>query len=64
MKKKTFFDESLLEIIVCPVSKEKLIYDKGRNELLSKKAKLAYPIKDGIPILLVEEARKISNPKA
>ena len=55
------FDESLLDIIVCPVSKEKLTFDKKNNELLSKKAKLAFPIKDGIPILLIEEARKINR---
>ena len=55
------FDESLLDIIVCPVTKEKLIFDKKNNELLSKEANLAFPIKDGIPILLIEEARKISR---
>ena len=55
------FDESLLDIIVCPVSKEKLTFDKKNNELLSKKAKLAFPIKDGIPILLIEEARKTNR---
>lgn len=52
-------DKKLLEIIVCPVSKEKLHFDKKRNELVSKKAKLAYKIKNGIPVLLPEEARKI-----
>ena len=63
MKKdnKDSFDISLLEIIVCPVTKEKLSYDKKNNELLSSKANLAFPIKEGIPILLVEEARKISR---
>ena len=61
MKKdnKDSFDISLLEIIVCPVTKEKLSYDKKNNELLSSKANLAFPIKEGIPILLLEEARKI-----
>ena len=58
---KNIFDESLLDIIVCPVTKEKLIFDKENNELLSKEANLAFPIKDGIPILLIEEARKISR---
>ena len=58
---KNIFDESLLDIIVCPVTKEKLILDKKNNELLSKEANLAFPIKDGIPILLIEEARKISR---
>ena len=63
MKKdnKDSFDISLLEIIVCPVTKEKLTYDKKNNELLSSKANLAFPIKEGIPILLLEEARKISR---
>jgi len=63
MKKdnKDSFDISLLEIIVCPVTKEKLSYDKKNNELLSSKANLAFPIKEGIPILLLEEARKISR---
>ncbi len=61
MKNKDYFDESLLEIIVCPITKEKLIFDKKKNELISKKAKLAFPIKDGIPILLIEEARKIKS---
>ena len=60
MENKDSFDESLLDIIVCPVTKEKLIFDKENNELLSKEANLAFPIKDGIPILLIEEARKIS----
>ena len=61
MKNKDYFDESLLEIIVCPITKEKLIFDIKKNELISKKAKLAFPIKDGIPILLIEEARKIKS---
>ena len=61
MDNKDSFDESLLDIIVCPVTKEKLILDKENNELLSKEANLAFPIKEGIPILLIEEARKISR---
>ncbi|MDC3024099.1 Trm112 family protein [Alphaproteobacteria bacterium] len=61
VKNKDRFDESLLDIIVCPLTKEKLILDKKNKELISKKANLAYPIKEGIPILLVEEARKISH---
>ena len=52
-------DEKLLDLIVCPVSKDKLKYDKKNNELISKKAKLAYKIKNGVPILLPEEARRI-----
>tara|TARA_A100000164_G_C21769225_1_gene705527 strand:- start:521 stop:709 length:189 start_codon:yes stop_codon:yes gene_type:complete len=57
--KNNYFDESLLDILVCPVTKDKLIFDKNKYELLSKKAKLAFPIKEGVPILLVEEARKL-----
>ena len=52
-------ENKFLDLIVCPVSKEKLKYDKKNNELISKKAKLAYKVKNGIPILLPEEARKI-----
>ena len=52
-------EKKFLDLIVCPVSKERLQYDKKNNELISKKAKLAYKVKNGIPILLPEEARKI-----
>ena len=54
-------DENLLKILVCPVTKGPLVYEKKKNELISKSAKLAYPIKNGIPILLECEARKISS---
>ena len=54
-------DENLLKILVCPVTKGPLVYEKKNNELISKSAKLAYPIKNGIPILLESEARKISS---
>jgi uncharacterized protein YbaR (Trm112 family) len=53
-------DAKLLEILVCPVTKGPLIYDKARQELISKSAHLAYPIKDGIPVMLEEEARKLT----
>ena len=53
-------DPKLLEILVCPVTKETLIWDKDNQELISKKAGLAYKVKDGIPIMLIEEARTIS----
>ena len=53
-------DENLLKILVCPITKGPLVYEKKKNELISKSAKLAYPIKNGIPILLESEARKIS----
>jgi uncharacterized protein YbaR (Trm112 family) len=52
-------DPKLLEILVCPLTKGQLEFDSGRQELISRKAKLAYPIRDGIPIMLPEEARKI-----
>ncbi len=53
-------DKKLLDILVCPLTKDKLILDKENNELISKAAGLAYPIKDGIPIMLPDEARKIN----
>lgn len=54
-------DRKLLELLVCPQSKSKLHYDKEKQELLSKRAKLAYPIRDGVPIMLTDEARNISD---
>ncbi len=52
-------DEKLLELLVCPVTKGPLIYDKEHQELLSLSARLAYPIRDGIPVMLEEEARSL-----
>ena len=52
-------DKELLKILVCPVTKGPLVYDKDKNELISKSAKLAYPLKYDIPILLEDEARKL-----
>ncbi len=52
-------DAQLLDLLVCPVTKGVLIFDKEKQELISKDAKLAYPIRDGIPIMLPEEARKL-----
>ena len=52
-------DPKLLEILVCPLTKSTLEYDAEKQELISRAAKLAYPIRDGIPIMLPEEARKI-----
>ncbi len=54
-------DKKLLEILVCPVTKGPLIYDKNKQELLSKSARLAYPVRDGIPVMLEEEARPLSE---
>lgn len=52
-------DPKLLEILVCPLTKTTLEYDSAKQELISRKAKLAYPIRDGIPIMLPEEARRL-----
>jgi len=52
-------DPKLLEILVCPVTKGALIYDKQKQELVSKPARLAYPIRDGIPVMLEDEARRL-----
>jgi hypothetical protein len=54
-------DPKLLEILVCPVTKGTLEYDAAKQELISRAAKLAYPIRDGIPIMLPEEARKLEG---
>jgi uncharacterized protein len=53
-------DAKLLEILVCPLTKGPLKYDEQAQELISEGAKLAYPIRDGIPIMLVDEARDLS----
>jgi uncharacterized protein YbaR (Trm112 family) len=52
-------DPALLELLVCPVTHGTLVYDEPKGELVSPSAKLAYPIRDGIPILLPEEARRL-----
>ena len=57
----TRIDPKLLEILVCPLTKESLQYDAERQELISRGAKLAYPIRDGIPIMLPEEARSLTT---
>jgi len=57
-------DRKLLEILVCPVTKGTLTYDREKNELISEKARLAYPIRDGIPIMLPEEARSLDGEKS
>ncbi len=54
-------DPRLLEILVCPVTKGPLEYDRDKNELISRSANLAYPIRDGIPIMLPEEARQLDS---
>ena len=52
-------DKKLLDILVCPVSKGPLVYDEKKQELISRAERLAYPIRDGIPIMLVDEARTL-----
>jgi uncharacterized protein YbaR (Trm112 family) len=54
-------DKKLLALIVCPITKGPLEYDRERNELLSRSARLAYPIRDGIPVLLEEQARTLTD---
>lgn len=54
-------DPKLLEILVCPQTRGQLIYDRENQELVSKKARVAYPIRDGIPIMLPDEARELSD---
>jgi uncharacterized protein len=54
-------DPKLLELLVCPLTKGRLTYDAKAGELISERAKLAYPIRDGIPIMLISEAREIKD---
>ena len=54
-------DRKLLEILVCPLTKGPLEYDSERQELISRQARLAFPIRDGIPIMLVDEARQLDD---
>lgn len=60
-KHPTEIDPKLLEILVCPLTKTTLRYDREKQELISDKAALAYPIRDGIPIMLADEARKLKD---
>lgn len=53
------FDRRMLEVLVCPVTRAQLTYDKDRQELVSRSARLAFPIRNGIPIMLVDEARQL-----
>ncbi len=59
--KKSTVDPKLLEILVCPMTKGPLLYDREAQELVSEQARLAYPIRDGIPIMLVDEARPLDD---
>lgn len=55
------FDAKLLEVIACPISKHRLRYDRDAQELISEKAGLAYPIRDGVAVLVPDEARRIGG---
>lgn len=54
-------DKRLLDILVCPVTKAPLTWDEGRQELLCKASRLAYPVRDGVPVMLEEEARALTD---
>lgn len=54
-------DSKLIEMLVCPVTKGPLTFDREKQELISKSARLAYPVRDGIPVMLEEEARKLTS---
>jgi len=54
-------DPRLLEVLICPMTRSPLTYDRVKGELISKSARLAYPIRDGVPIMLVEEARVLGD---
>lgn len=60
----TVVDPKLLEILVCPITKRQLIYDRAAGELISEAARLAFPIRDGVPIMLVDEARPLDDDAA
>ncbi len=60
-KRETPIDRKLLDLLVCPLTKGPLIYDQQNSELVSKSAHLAYPVRDGIPIMLPSEARTIED---
>ncbi|HMF67918.1 MAG TPA: Trm112 family protein [Phyllobacterium sp.] len=60
-KRETAIDRKLLELLVCPLTKGPLIYDQQKSELISRSAHLAYPVRDGIPIMLPSEARTIED---
>ncbi|WP_417592967.1 Trm112 family protein [Parasphingorhabdus sp.] len=59
LDKKQLVDPELLDILVCPITRSRLVLDTEAEELISERAGLAYPVRDGIPVLLVEEARKL-----
>jgi uncharacterized protein len=54
-------DPRLLEVLVCPLTKSPLVYDRKAQELISRRARLAYPVRDGVPVMLPEEARPLAD---
>ena len=64
MAEQSAVDPRLLEILVCPVTRQTLEYDAAAQELVSRAAGLAYPIRDGVPIMLVDEARRLEDDAA
>ena len=58
---KGFLDKDLIQMLVCPITKSNLIYDKENNELISKEAGLVFPITNGVPILIIDEARNLKK---
>jgi len=54
-------DPRLLEVLICPMTRSPLTYDRAKGELISRSARLAYPVRDGVPIMLVEEARVLGD---
>ena len=60
-KDRAAVDPRLLEVLVCPVTRGPLVYDRDRAELVSKSARLAYPVRDGVPVMLPEEARPLDD---
>jgi uncharacterized protein len=56
-------DPALLDVLVCPITRTDLIYDEAAQELISEAAGVAYPIREGVPVMLIEEARVISSSK-
>ncbi len=61
MSEQRSVDPKLLELLVCPITKTRLVYDADKQELVSRAAGLAYPIRDGIPIMLADEARELKD---
>jgi uncharacterized protein YbaR (Trm112 family) len=54
-------DPRLLEVLICPVTRAPLVYDRARSELISRAARLAYPVRDGVPVMLPEDARPLDE---